>query len=286
MAAQTIDGQALAAQVKAEAAAEAARLAAQGIVPHLVVFLVGEDPASAVYVRGKEKDCAACGIRSSVVRLPAETQQEDLLQQVKAAGADAGVHGILVQLPLPPHIDERAVIDALEPGKDVDGFTPLNVGRLHTGQTCFVPCTPAGCLHMIESTGVLLAGAAAMVVGRSNIVGKPMAALLTAQSATVTLCHSRTKNLAECCRAADILVVAAGRPGLVTAEMVRPGAVVIDVGINRGTDGRLHGDVDFAAVSAVAGWLTPVPGGVGPMTRAMLMRNTVRAAAAACPRNN
>lgn len=279
MPAQLIDGKALAAAVKAEAAAEAAVLKQKGITPCLAVVLVGEDPASQVYVRGKVNDCAQCGIQSREHRLPADTTQAELLALVGQLAADTAVHGILVQLPLPPHIDEQAVINALPPQKDVDGFSPVNVGAMQLGQSCYLPCTPAGCIRMIESTGVSMAGKNAVVVGRSNIVGKPMALLLLEKNATVTICHSRTQNLAEICRGADILVAAVGRQGFITGDMVKQGAVVIDVGINRGADGKLHGDVDFAAAAQKADFITPVPGGVGPMTRAMLMKNTTRAAA-------
>ena len=278
MSAQIIDGKALAAAVKQEAAAGVAALKAQGVAPCLAVILVGEDPASQVYVRGKINDCAECGILSRSIRLPATATQAELLAQVAALAADDTVHGILVQLPLPAQIDERAVIDAIPPQKDVDGFSPVNVGRLQAGEPCFQPCTPAGCIRMIESTGTSIAGKHAVVIGRSNIVGKPAAMLLLAQNATVTVCHSKTQNLAQLCAEADILVTAVGRAGFVTGDMVKPGAVVIDVGINRGADGKLHGDVDFAAAAQKAAWVTPVPGGVGPMTRAMLMHNTVLAA--------
>ena len=281
MSASIIDGKKLAAAVKAEAAAEVQQLKEQGVVPCLAVLLVGEDPASQVYVRGKANDCAECGIESRVIRLDAATTQEELLAQIEALAADDAVHGILVQLPLPAHIDEAAVIAAIPPEKDVDGFTPVNAGRLLTGKPCFSPCTPAGCLRMIQSTGIDITGKRAVVVGRSNIVGKPAALLLLAENATVTVCHSRTQNLADICREADILVAAVGRQGFITGDMVKPGAVVIDVGINRGADGKLHGDVDFAAASEKAAFITPVPGGVGLMTRAMLMKNTVAAARAA-----
>ena len=257
------------------------QLKEQGIVPCLAVLLVGEDPASQVYVRGKANDCAECGIESRVIRLDAATTQEELLARIDALAADDAVHGILVQLPLPAHIDESAVIAAIPPEKDVDGFTPINAGRLLTGEPCFAPCTPAGCLRMIQSTGVEISGKRAVVVGRSNIVGKPAALLLLAENATVTVCHSRTENLADICREADILVAAVGRAGFITGDMVKPGAVVIDVGINRGEDGKLHGDVDFDAACEKASFITPVPGGVGLMTRAMLMKNTVAAARAA-----
>lgn len=279
MPAQIIDGKSLAARVKAEAADEARRLKARGVTPCLAVILVGEDPASQVYVRGKVSDCAQCGILSREYRLPAATSQAELLALVARLAADVAVHGILVQLPLPAHIDEQAVIDAIPPEKDVDGFSPVNVGRMQLGEDCFLPCTPAGCIRMIESTGTEISGKQAVVIGRSNIVGKPAALLLLAKNATVTVCHSRTQNLKEICAGADILVAAVGRAGFVTGEMVKPGAVVIDVGINRGADGKLHGDVDYAAAAEKAAWITPVPGGVGPMTRAMLMKNTTRAAA-------
>ncbi len=280
MSAAIIDGKKLAAAVKAEAAAEVQQLKEQGVAPCLAVLLVGEDPASQVYVRGKANDCAECGIESRVIRLDAATTQEELLARIDALAADDTVHGILVQLPLPAHIDESAVIAAIPPEKDVDGFTPVNAGRLLTGEPCFAPCTPAGCLRMIQSTGIDISGKRAVVVGRSNIVGKPAALLLLAANATVTICHSRTRNLADICREADILVAAVGRQGFITGDMVKPGAVVIDVGINRGADGKLHGDVDFAAASEKAAFITPVPGGVGLMTRAMLMKNTVAAARA------
>lgn len=278
MPAQIIDGKALAAQVKAEAAAETEALKAQGVTPCLAVVLVGEDPASQVYVRGKVSDCAQCGILSREYRLPADTTQQALLALVAELAADTSVHGILVQLPLPAQIDEKAVIHAIPPEKDVDGFSPVNVGLMQIGQECYLPCTPAGCIRMIESTGTEISGKNAVVIGRSNIVGKPAALLLLGKNATVTVCHSRTQNLREICAGADILVAAVGRAGFVTGDMVKPGAVVIDVGINRGADGKLHGDVDFAAAAEKAAWITPVPGGVGPMTRAMLMQNTVQAA--------
>ena len=278
MKANLIDGKALAAAVKQEAAEQVAVLQAQGITPCLAVVLVGEEPASQVYVRGKINDCAQCGIQSRSVRLPETTTQAELLAQVQELAQDPAVHGILVQLPLPPQIDEKAIIEAIPPEKDVDGFSPVNVGRMQIGEPCYLPCTPAGCIRMIESTGTQIAGKHAVVIGRSNIVGKPAAMLLLAKNATVTICHSKTKNLQELCASADILVAAVGRAGFVTGEMVKPGAVVIDVGINRGADGKLHGDVDFEAAAEKASWITPVPGGVGPMTRAMLMLNTVEAA--------
>lgn len=278
MKAKIIDGKALAVAVKQEAAQQVAQLKEKGITPCLAVVLVGEDPASQVYVRGKINDCAQCGIESRSIRLPEDVTQAELLAEVKQLAEDASVHGILVQLPLPAQIDEKTVIDAIPPEKDVDGFSPVNVGRMQIGEPCYLPCTPAGCIRMIESTGMEIAGKHAVVIGRSNIVGKPAAMLLLAKNATVTICHSRTQNLKELCASADILVAAVGRAGFVTGEMVKPGAVVIDVGINRGADGKLHGDVDFDAAAEKAAWITPVPGGVGPMTRAMLMLNTVEAA--------
>lgn len=278
MSAKIIDGKALAAAVKQEAAQQVEELKARGITPCLAVVLVGEDPASQVYVRGKINDCAQCGIESRSVRLPETATQAELLAQVKLLAEDPAVHGILVQLPLPAQIDEKTVIEAIPPEKDVDGFSPVNVGRMQIGEPCYLPCTPAGCIRMIESTGIEISGKNAVVIGRSNIVGKPAAMLLLGKNATVTICHSKTRNLEEICASADILVAAVGRAGFVTGDMVKPGAVVIDVGINRGADGKLHGDVDFEVAAEKAAWITPVPGGVGLMTRAMLMLNTVEAA--------
>ena len=280
MSAKIIDGKILAAEVKA-CAAQAVRFLQEryGITPCLAVLLVGDDPASQVYVRGKANDCEACGSDRRVVRRRGGTSQAELLARLGTLAADSAVHGILVQLPLPRHIDPAAVIEAIPPEKDVDGFTPVNAGRLLNGEPCFAPCTPAGCLRMIEAAGVDLDGKHAVVVGRSNIVGKPAALLLMQKNATVTVCHSHTRDLAAVCRTADVLIAAVGKAGFITADMVKPGAVVIDVGINRGADGKLHGDVDFAPVSEIASYITPVPGGVGLMTRAMLMLNTVQAAA-------
>ena len=277
MSAQIIDGKVLAAQVKAEVAADVANLREKGVQPCLAVILVGENPASQTYVKGKEKDCAECGMESRVIRMPADSTQQQVLAQLAALAADEGIHGILVQLPLPEQIDEQAVIAAIPPEKDVDGFTPVNVGRMMIGEKCFLPCTPAGCMRMLESTGVEVTGKHAVVVGRSNIVGKPAAMLLLAKNATVTICHSKTADLPEVCRGADILVAAVGRAGFITSDMVKEGAVVIDVGINRNAEGKLCGDVDFAAAAEKASYITPVPGGVGLMTRAMLMVNTVEA---------
>lgn len=275
---ERIDGRALAAKTKAEVAAEVAALCAQGVIPKLSVILVGDNPASKVYVGGKAKDCAECGIESEVLRLPEETTEAQLLEAIAARNADPAVSGLLVQLPLPRQIREQRVIEAISPEKDVDGFTPVNVGRLVIGEDCFLPCTPAGCIELLHATGVPLAGKRAVVLGRSNIVGKPMALLLLRENATVTVCHSRTQNLADVTREADILVAAIGKKRFVTADMVKDGALVIDVGINRGEDGKLYGDVDEPALADKAGRITPVPGGVGLMTRAMLMVNTLRAA--------
>lgn len=277
MAATIIDGRAIAAEVRTRVKAEVAELAAAGIRPGLAVILVGDDPGSQVYVRNKEKACADVGIASTVHRLPATTTQEELLRLVERLNADPAVHGILVQLPLPAGLDADQIQLAIDPAKDVDGLHPINAGRLFLGQGGFVPCTPAGVMELIRSTGTSVAGREAVVVGRSAIVGKPMAALLLSGNATVTICHSKTTNLPEVCRRAEILVVAVGRRELVKGDWIRPGAVVIDVGMNRSED-RLYGDVEFASAREVAGFITPVPGGVGPMTIAMLMVNTVKAA--------
>ncbi|MEZ6067946.1 MAG: bifunctional methylenetetrahydrofolate dehydrogenase/methenyltetrahydrofolate cyclohydrolase FolD [Planctomycetaceae bacterium] len=279
---------AIAAQLRGELAAEAAELREQtGIVPHLAAVLVGEDPASAVYVRNKQKACEQAGFRSTLHRLPAETTQAELLNLVGQLNGDASVHGILVQLPLPPHIHETAILDSVSPDKDVDAFHPHNVGLIVQGRPRFLPCTPHGCQELLRASGIETAGAHAVVLGRSEIVGKPMALLLIQKgavaNATVTVCHSRTKDIAAITRQADILVAAIGKPRFVTADMVKPGAVVIDVGINR-EDDKLVGDVDFEAVKEVASAMTPVPGGVGPMTIAMLLKNTLAAARLAIPR--
>ena len=268
-----IDGKALAAKVKAQVAEKAAKLPRQ---PGLAVVLVGEDSASQVYVRGKEADCGECGIRSFPYRLPAETTQRELLDLIEKLNRDPAVDGILVQLPLPKHIDEDKVIEAIDKAKDVDGFHPLNVAALWQKQPCTLPCTPKGILKMLRAAGVEIAGKRAVVIGRSNIVGLPVSKLLLDANATVTMAHSRTRNLAEVTRGAEILVVAIGRPKFVTAEMVSPGAVVIDVGVNRDPEtGKLCGDVDFAAIEPKASVITPVPGGVGPMTICCLMENTI-----------
>ena len=245
--------------------------------PCLAVVLVGDDPASQVYVGRKHKACEEIGIKSLQYLLPADTPEGDLLALIAELNSNPEVNGILCQLPLPGQISESKVIDAIAPKKDVDAFHPVNVGKIMTGDFDFLPCTPAGCIELIKTAGVEISGKSAVVVGRSNIVGKPAAMLLLHNHATVTIAHSRTKNLAEVCRGADILVAAVGRAKMITADMIKPGAVVIDVGINRGEDGKLYGDVDYAAAVEVAGAITPVPGGVGPMTIAMLMQNTVRA---------
>jgi methylenetetrahydrofolate dehydrogenase (NADP+)/methenyltetrahydrofolate cyclohydrolase len=292
--AERIDGTAIALAIRTEAAEKARALIARGVTPGLAVVLVGEDPASAVYVRAKGKACEEAGMHSVTIRLPAETTQAALLAQVQALNADRAIHGILVQMPLPKHIDPDAIIRAIKPEKDVDGFHPVNVGKNLIGERDgFVPCTPAGVLEMLIRSGVQTKGAECVIVGRSNIVGKPMMALMVQQregaNATTTVCHSATKDLAFHTRRADILIVAAGKPNMVTGDMVKPGAVVIDVGINRIADPtakngtRLVGDVDFAGASAVASKITPVPGGVGPMTIAMLLQNTVRAAERSAP---
>lgn len=278
MAAQIISGKVLAAQIKEQAAQAVSDLKKQGVEPCLAVILVGENSASQVYVRGKENDCIECGIKNRTIRLPEQTTQEELLQVLAELAADNSVHGILVQLPLPKQIDEQAVIEAIPPQKDVDGFTPINVGRMMIGEECFLPCTPAGCIQMLKSTGVPLTGKKAVVVGRSNIVGKPVSLLLLRENMTVTICHSHTQDLAAVCREADVLVAAVGRPGVITGDMVKPGAVVIDVGINRNEAGKLCGDVEFESAASKAGYITPVPGGVGLMTRAVLIQNTVQAA--------
>ena len=270
-----IDGKALAAKVKAQIVEEAASLPRR---PGLAVILVGEDPASRIYVTHKERDCAECGFRSLEFKLPAETTQADLLEKIAALNDDDAVDGILVQMPLPKHLDEEAVINAIAPEKDVDAFHPFNVGRLVIGDPAFLPCTPAGVMEMLREYDIPVGGKRCVVVGRSNIVGKPMANLLLQRDGTVTICHSRTENLAEITRQADILVAAAGRKGLITGEMVKEGAVVIDVAMNRGDDGKLCGDVIFDQVEPKASYITPVPGGVGPMTRAILMKNILTAA--------
>ncbi|TSE26586.1 bifunctional methylenetetrahydrofolate dehydrogenase/methenyltetrahydrofolate cyclohydrolase FolD [Tepidimonas aquatica] len=278
MTAQLIDGVALARQWRARVAERAAALAARGHRPGLAVILVGDDAASQVYVRNKVKACGEAGIHSVLETYPASLTQDELLARIAALNADPTIHGILVQLPLPPHIDAQRVIEAIAPAKDVDGFHVANAGALLVGQRGYWPCTPYGCVKMLEHIGIELRGKHAVVIGRSNIVGKPMALLLLQANATVTICHSATADLGHFTRQADVVVAAVGRPRMLTADMVKPGAVVLDVGINRLPDGKLCGDVDFDTVREVAGWITPVPGGVGPMTIAMLLLNTVEAA--------
>ncbi len=281
--AQIIDGKAIAARLRERVAAETAVFREEtGVTPHLAAVLAGEDPASAVYVRNKQRACEKAGLRSTSHRLEDGASQEELLALVERLNADADVHGILVQLPLPEQIDETAVLDAVSPLKDVDCFHPENVGLLSQGRPRFQPCTPAGCQHLLTEAGVSTEGAHVVVLGRSEIVGKPMAMLMLQKgegaNATVTVCHSRSRDLAAITRQADILIAALGKPRFVTGEMVKPGVVVIDVGINRTDDGKLVGDVDFASVTTKASAITPVPGGVGPMTIAMLLQNTLTAA--------
>jgi methylenetetrahydrofolate dehydrogenase (NADP+)/methenyltetrahydrofolate cyclohydrolase len=278
MTAKIIDGKAIAKRYREELKTRIERLKEVGIIPGLAVAIVGDDPASRVYVRNKSLACQSIGMHSEVHAMSAETSQAHLIAFVKSLNADPDIHGILVQLPLPGHIDSRAVIEAIAPEKDVDGFHYQNVGSLMVGESAFYPCTPLGVMKMLEHEGVAVEGAHAVVVGRSTIVGKPMALLLLNAGATVTICHSKTRDLPAMTRQADILVAAVGKPRMITAQMVKPGATVIDVGINRLRDGSLAGDVDFDAVKAVASRITPVPGGVGPMTIAMLLGNTVKSA--------
>lgn len=276
--AKLIDGKAVSASVRAQVAEEVERLKAQGVTPGLAVVIVGNDPASHTYVNNKKKACAQTGIHSEEYVLPEEATQEELMALIKTLNEKEDVHGILVQSPLPNGLDEEAVVEAILPEKDVDAFHPENVGRVMIGNFHFLPCTPAGIIELLRSQNIEIQGKDCVVIGRSNIVGKPMAMLLLHNNGTVTICHSKTKNLKEVCRRADILVAAVGRPKFVTADMVKPGAVVIDVGMDRDENGKLCGDVDFAEVEKVAGYITPVPGGVGPMTIAMLLRNTLTAA--------
>lgn len=277
MSAQLLDGKAMSAAMREEIAQRVAALKEKGVTPGLAVILVGDDPASQIYVRNKGIACEKAGIHSITVRLPENTTQEALEAEIRRQNADPSIHGILVQLPLPSHLDEAAALAVIRPEKDVDGFHVMNAGKLLNGLPGVVACTPRGALEMIRRTGIDLRGKEAVVVGRSNIVGKPMAMLLLQESCTVTICHSRTADLAAHTRRADILVAAVGKPKFITADMVKPGAIVIDVGINR-VDGKVVGDVDFDGVKEVAGYLTPVPGGVGKMTIAMLMLNTLEAA--------
>ena len=274
-----IDGKAISAEIRAELKEKTeAFAAARGYRPGLAVIIVGEDPASQVYVRNKKRACEEVGFYSRGYELPASTSQKELLALIDTLNADPAIHGILVQLPLPKHLDESEVLLRIDPKKDVDAFHPYNVGKIMIGDYRFLPCTPAGVMALLERTGIEIAGKKCVVVGRSNIVGKPMAMLLLHANGTVTVCHSRTKELSSVTREADILVVAIGRADFITADMVKPGAVVIDVGMNRRADGKLTGDVDFAAVEPIASAITPVPGGVGPMTITMLLQNTLTAA--------
>ena len=277
--ANIIDGKAISAEVRREIAADTKRLIEKtGVTPGLAVVIVGTDPASQVYVRNKRRACEEVGFYSEAYELPEETTQEELEALVERLNGDQKIHGILVQLPLPKHLDEEKILLKISPDKDVDAFHPYNVGRIMIGNYDFLPCTPAGVMELIHRSGVSVGGKECVVVGRSNIVGKPMAMLLLHDNGTVTVCHSRTKDLAEVTRRADILIASIGKPKFFTADMVKPGAVVIDVGINRLPDGKLCGDVDYESVEPIASYITPVPGGVGPMTITMLMQNTLRAA--------
>jgi methylenetetrahydrofolate dehydrogenase (NADP+)/methenyltetrahydrofolate cyclohydrolase len=277
MAAEILDGKIMSAELRAEIAQKVRNLKERGVTPGLAVILVGNDPASEIYVRNKGKGCEEVGIYSRTIQLPEETSQQELECEIEKLNGDPAIHGILVQLPLPKHLDEQAALAKILPEKDVDGFHLINAGHMLTGTEGVIACTPRGALYMIKRTGIDLNGQEAVVIGRSNIVGKPMAMLLMRENCTVTVCHSRTRNMAEHTRRADILVAAVGKAGFVTADMVKPGAVVIDVGINR-VDGKVRGDVDFDSVKEKAGWITPVPGGVGKMTITMLLDNTVEAA--------
>jgi methylenetetrahydrofolate dehydrogenase (NADP+) / methenyltetrahydrofolate cyclohydrolase len=278
MSAQLIDGNALAKRIRADVSGRTEALRARGVQPMLAIILVGEDPASQVYTKHKVNDSQQTGLAATLERFPADLKEADLLARIDALNRDPSVHGILVQLPLPKHLDTHKVIESISPAKDVDGFHVANAGALLVGQPGFWPCTPYGCMKMLESIGYDLRGKNAVVIGRSNIVGKPMALMLLQKNATVTVCHSATVDLQSHTLRADVIVAAVGKRNMVTADMIKPGAVVIDVGMNRDDEGKLCGDVDFAGVSQVAGWITPVPGGVGPMTRAMLLVNTLAAA--------
>ena len=276
--AKIIDGKFISAEEKKKIAVKVSELKKKGVVPGLAVIIVGEDPASQVYVRNKHRACEACGIYSEVIELPGDTSEKELLCEIEKLNNREEIDGILVQLPLPPHINKERIIAAISPEKDVDAFHLENTGRIMTGDYRFLPCTPAGMMKMLEYEGIDVAGKECVVVGRSNIVGKPMAMMLLNASATVTVCHSKTKDLASVTRRADILVVAVGKAGFITGDMVKEGAVVLDVGINRTDDGKLHGDVDFESVAQKASAITPVPGGVGPMTITMLLYNTLTSA--------
>lgn len=275
MTARIIDGKEIAKSIRSELANQAKNLKEQGIIPGLTVILVGEDPASHSYVRGKERGCEEIGIASEVIRMTDTVAQEELLRTIEGLNQNPNVHGILVQLPLPPHISEKAVINAISPSKDVDGFHPINIGNMVIGNETFLPCTPHGIVELIKRTGTKLSGKHVVIVGRSNIVGKPVSLLLLQEHATVTICHSRTVNLPQLTQQADILIAAVGKAHLIGPEHVKPGAIVIDVGVNRIETGKLVGDVKFTEVSEVAGYITPVPGGVGPMTITMLLQNTI-----------
>lgn len=276
--AKLIDGKAVAASVRTQVAQEVLQLKAKGITPGLAVVIVGDDPASRTYVNNKKKACAEVGVYSEEYALPASTSQQELLDLVNRLNQKKDIHGILVQSPLPNGLNETAIVEAIQPNKDVDAFHPSNVGRIMIGNFHFLPCTPAGVIELLRSANIDICGKNCVVIGRSNIVGKPMAMLLLHNNGTVTICHSKTKNLAEICQKADILVAAIGKPKFVTADMVKPGAVVIDVGMDRDENGKLCGDVDFVNVEKKASFITPVPGGVGPMTIAMLLKNTIVAA--------
>lgn len=276
--AQIIDGKKISAEIRTEISAEVERLKSEGVLPGLAVIIVGENPASKVYVRNKGKACAEVGMYSEIIEMEENTSEETLLLKIDELNKRDDIHGILVQLPLPKQIDESAVIAAISPEKDVDAFCAVNVGKMMLGEASFLPCTPAGIIELIKRSGIDISGKECVVVGRSNIVGKPVAQLLLAENGTVTICHSRTKDLKAVTSRADILVVAIGKADFITGDMVKKGAVVIDVGMNRRADGKLTGDVDFATSSEVAGYITPVPGGVGPMTITMLLKNTLTAA--------
>lgn len=277
MSAKLIDGKAIAQKIREDIKKEVKCLQDNGIIPGLAVILVGNDPASQVYVGHKEKACKEVGFHSQIYRLAEDISQTELLNLIKKLNNDKNIHGILVQLPLPKHLDEKEVINTIAPNKDVDGFHPLNAGALFIGEKSLVPCTPKGCIYLLKEIGYDLQGKKAVIVGRSNIVGKPIAVLLLNENATVTICHSRTQNLKEELLKADVVVAAVGRANFITGDMIKPGAVIIDVGINRLDNGKLVGDVEFETVKEKAGWITPVPGGVGPMTIAMLMQNTLEA---------
>ncbi|HAA25392.1 MAG TPA: bifunctional methylenetetrahydrofolate dehydrogenase/methenyltetrahydrofolate cyclohydrolase FolD [Ruminiclostridium sp.] len=278
MEAKIINGRDIASEIRLGLKNDVERLKENGVQPGLAVVIVGDDPASRIYVNNKKKACEEIGIRSFEYALPAETSEEEIIELIKTLNNDKNVHGILVQLPLPQHVNSEKVLFEIDPDKDVDAFHPVNVGKIMIGNYRFLPCTPAGVIEMIHRTGIDLKGSECVVVGRSNIVGKPMAMLLLHEHATVTVCHSRTRDLKSVCKRADVLVVAVGKPKLIKADFIKPGAVVIDVGTNRMENGKLCGDVDFDGAKGVASYITPVPGGVGPMTIAMLMKNTVKAA--------